>query len=382
MAFLFLALKLIYLLFPAALANMAPSLAKPLLSRLALSPLDGGLSFRGRPLLGTHKTWGGTLLGILAGLLGAYIQYLVNPYLDVISLLDYSYWPVIGFLLGTGAIVGDLVKSFLKRQLDIKPGHAWIPFDEIDFVVGAIVFLAPFYFPGWMNAFIILMISFIGHIVINLLGFYLRLRKKSESVSLRYSSFAYELRNKEGTLVFGTLFIIASNIIRYQWGHELYQDLILGTVAVLLVLDFLRARFGIAIPFYKLQEWNRQSVENIHPATFAMLGLILSLQLISFEMAMAVFSIFIYGNTAAALIGKCFGNIRLLGRKTLEGSVAMFLVSMIAGGFIIKDLLLLFILALSASVVELLLDKFPEELVIPFSVSVMGKFFLQWGVGK
>jgi CDP-2,3-bis-(O-geranylgeranyl)-sn-glycerol synthase len=37
-----------------------------------------------------------------------------------------------------GTLGGDALKSFFKRQLDIPPGESWIPFDQVDYVLGGI----------------------------------------------------------------------------------------------------------------------------------------------------------------------------------------------------------------------------------------------------
>src|SRR4051812_27852644 len=51
--------------------------------------------------------------------------------------------PLLGAWIGLGALSGDLVKSFAKRRRGILPGQAWIPFDQIDWLLGALAFAAP-----------------------------------------------------------------------------------------------------------------------------------------------------------------------------------------------------------------------------------------------
>jgi CDP-2,3-bis-(O-geranylgeranyl)-sn-glycerol synthase len=63
-----------------------------------------------------------------------------------LALIDYGSYTVLpGFLMGLGALVGDAAKSFLKRQVGIAPGASWLVFDQLDFFVGAYVFVAPVY---------------------------------------------------------------------------------------------------------------------------------------------------------------------------------------------------------------------------------------------
>jgi hypothetical protein len=38
-----------------------------------------------------------------------------------------------------------MAKSFFKRRLGIKPGTMFQPWDGIDYTVGALIFMIPFY---------------------------------------------------------------------------------------------------------------------------------------------------------------------------------------------------------------------------------------------
>ena len=180
MADMIIIIKLLYLMLPAYLANMAPVLGKNILKPLAI-PIDFGKKWKGKPILGKNKTWRGVVLAAITStiifLLQAYLYKF--PSMKAISLIDYSsasLW--IGILLGLGAIAGDSIESFFKRRAKIKSGQPWIPFDQVDFTIGALALTAIVYFPGWINALIIILISAIGHILINHLAFYLKIRKE------------------------------------------------------------------------------------------------------------------------------------------------------------------------------------------------------------
>ncbi len=374
MNLLFLIFQLIYLLLPAGMANMTPPMAKPLLSKLALSPIDGGLSFRGKALFGSHKTWGGSLMGILAGIAMAYVQFLLYPSFKLVSILDYADWAWIGFLLGLGAIVGDLVKSFMKRQIGIKPGQTWVPFDEIDFLLGSVLLIAPYYFVGWMDFVLIITVGFIFHILVNLLGFYLRIRKKNEIVNLKYHAFADEIFNKEGRLVVGTVFILFSLFVHSRFGTAAYEQCLYLLLAAFLVLDYIRIGLKVHLPLYSQWGKTRFDHDSIHPATFALLGVLIALRLATFTNLLAAFAMYVYADSAAGVIGAGFGKVRLFRKKTMEGSVAMFIFSMLAGSLFIANLSVLFFLALFATILELFLIKLPDSLILPLLISVVGNW--------
>jgi CDP-2,3-bis-(O-geranylgeranyl)-sn-glycerol synthase len=106
--------KLLILL---AVANGVPVIAKRLFRNRLSCALDGGTRFiDGRPLFGTSKTLRGLLLSIV-------VTTVVPPLLN----LDFAS----GFLVGLGAMTGDLLASFTKRRLGIKPSGRATGLDQI-----------------------------------------------------------------------------------------------------------------------------------------------------------------------------------------------------------------------------------------------------------
>lgn len=185
MTIVILLLKLTYFMLPAYFANMAPVFAKYIFSRKVLTPIDLGAEVGGHPLFGKHKTFGGFIFGVFIGIATVYIQFLLYPHLKDFCLVDYSaLWIQLGFLLGLGAITGDLVESFFKRRFNLKSGKPWLPYDELDFSIGALIFVSPVYFPGWANSGLILLISMLGDILVGWLGYLLHIRKKKDIVDI------------------------------------------------------------------------------------------------------------------------------------------------------------------------------------------------------
>jgi CDP-2,3-bis-(O-geranylgeranyl)-sn-glycerol synthase len=164
---------------PAYLANMSPVFVQGRFERLA-APIDGGRTFRGRRILGDHKTWRGIVAGIGAGVVVAGLQRLIHGagWCTALALVDYSAsWLAIGFLLGLGTGVGDAVKSFFKRQIGIAPGRPWIGFDQLDFMVGAYAFVSLVYVPPLAPTLLALPIVFAGSIGTTATGYGLGLKE-------------------------------------------------------------------------------------------------------------------------------------------------------------------------------------------------------------
>ena len=162
---------------PAYFGNMAPVIFKNL--NFIKTPVDFGANFLdGKPIFGKNKTIQGIIFATVFGIIVAYVQYTLyqNNLFKGLSLIDYSNWMQIGFLFGFGAIFGDLVKSFFKRRVNIKPGQPFIPFDQIDFVIGALFFV---YFTGiltWQIVITLLIVSPILHITVNHIAYYTHIR--------------------------------------------------------------------------------------------------------------------------------------------------------------------------------------------------------------
>lgn len=166
---------------PAYIANMAPVFAKKFgVLKFLARPVDGGREWRGKRIFGEHKTWRGFLVGVVSAIAVLWLQnYLYSiPLFRGISLLNYSetQWCLLGFLFGFGALFGDLVKSFFKRRAGVASGAPLIPFDQIDFVIGALFFVMPIYVPSWPVVIAILFFSLILHILTNQIGYLLKIK--------------------------------------------------------------------------------------------------------------------------------------------------------------------------------------------------------------
>jgi CDP-2,3-bis-(O-geranylgeranyl)-sn-glycerol synthase len=132
---------------PAGLANAAPVFASRIAALDTLNiPIDLGKHFRGKRIFGDHKTVRGFVAGVFVGIVTGVLQHLL--YMNIawvrhFSLISYESLltsVMLGILLSFGALFGDAVKSFFKRQFSVPSGKAWFPFDQIDYIVGGLLF--------------------------------------------------------------------------------------------------------------------------------------------------------------------------------------------------------------------------------------------------
>lgn len=168
MSFLLIVLQALYLFAPAYAANMAPVVAQK-------GNLPGGRPISAA-LLGAHKTW----RGVYSAYLGAFVTLVIQQWmqfhgeLEIFRVLPYDAWSpfVLALPFGIGAIAGDAVKSFVKRRLGIAPGSAWPPFDQLDFVIGALVCLLPFVQIPLPHLLVILLLTPLLHATVNVISFW------------------------------------------------------------------------------------------------------------------------------------------------------------------------------------------------------------------
>lgn len=174
-------IEYLWFFLPAGIANMMPVFVKKYFKFLDI-PVDRGITFRGKPVLGRNKTWRGIIFGTLGGILTVSIQTILYNNFDIfrnISLVPYNEYNfvLLGFLMGFGALLGDMVKSFFKRQVGHEPGKRFFPFDQVDFVVGFLLLTSFIFRPTWqVYLFLILFVPAL-HVLTNHIGYYLGLQK-------------------------------------------------------------------------------------------------------------------------------------------------------------------------------------------------------------
>ncbi len=169
---------------PAGLSNLAAfaSGSIPFLKYFD-QPVDGGLTFRKKRVLGSHKTIRGFIAGISAGILCVFLEvFLYTNVTFVRSFVSLDYTQIqpvlLGFLLGFGALFGDAAKSFFKRQLNIKPGKSWVPFDQIDFIIGGMLFSLFYIRLTQWQYFLLFILFLLLHPLHTFLGYLLKLKKE------------------------------------------------------------------------------------------------------------------------------------------------------------------------------------------------------------
>lgn len=168
---------ILYIALPAFVANMVPIIATKLdLCPRLNTPLDNGVIFRGRRLLGKNKTVRGLFFGTVCGALISSLQHIL-PFLPEIKFTTLSTAFLFGALAGFGALVGDALASIIKRQLDIASGKPFIPLDQIDYIIGFLIFTFPIMHWTWQESLFLLIFALIANPLINITAYFLGIKK-------------------------------------------------------------------------------------------------------------------------------------------------------------------------------------------------------------
>lgn len=169
---------------PAAVANIAPVLsnAVPVIKDWQ-APMDFGKKYKGKRVFGDNKRWRGFLIGVFSATVISILQlYLYQSYSQVreVALIDYNVVNVVllGILLGSGALLGDAIESFFKRQRGIKSGEPWMPYDQIDWVIGGLLASALIVRLTLWQYLLVFLMFFLLHPIFSFIGYALHLKSR------------------------------------------------------------------------------------------------------------------------------------------------------------------------------------------------------------
>jgi len=136
-------IQALWIILPAYIANASAVLVG------GGTPIDFGKKWKdGKRILGDGKTWRGLITGAVVGMVGGFGLSIVAIYANnsdfaFLGLNDFGQFPLMIPMVGAicfGALFGDITESFFKRRVGKDRGEDWIPFDQLDFIVGALVF--------------------------------------------------------------------------------------------------------------------------------------------------------------------------------------------------------------------------------------------------
>lgn len=168
----------LWIIMPAYIANMFPPLAGGKI------PIDLKRNWiDGKRIFGNGKTFEGfglaVFIGTLIGTSQAYLYSYVNNYTIEFSatrLPDMTLF--IAFAIAFGAMFGDLAGSFIKRRIGMERGADAPLLDQLNFVVGALLFSYWFTQISFWMIIIIFLVTPIAHRLACMIGHWLKVKRE------------------------------------------------------------------------------------------------------------------------------------------------------------------------------------------------------------
>ena len=157
-------LTIVQLLLLLAVANGAPVIATRIFGDRFSQPLDNGVAFvDGKPLLGKSKSVRGIAVSVVSSALAA-------PLLGLP-------W-TIGIAVGSAAMAGDLVSSFVKRRLALAPHSRATGLDQIPESLFPLLVCRGALALSGLDIAIGVAIFFVGELVLSVLLFKAHIREQ------------------------------------------------------------------------------------------------------------------------------------------------------------------------------------------------------------
>lgn len=198
-----------------------------------------------------------------------------------------------------------------------------------------------------------------------------------------------------GSISFLFVYVLVSDSVNHKIGLLILSLMLI----ILLELEYVRVELGVRVPLLrKLWEFRRDKEENHMGAEiYFLIGSIICLAIFDLRVAAAAILMTTFGDMAAAVIGTRFGKhwIPFLKNRAIEGVAAELIVNLIIGWLVIRTPVEgkmwwvhnflpigeplwfpIIIMAVTATVVETLVQKLDDNLIIPVFAGFNGEIIL------
>jgi dolichol kinase len=183
-----------------------------------------------------------------------------------------------------------------------------------------------------------------------------------------------------------------------QFSHRFALFLFTLILVIILLIEFFRLDGKKKSKFFQYFSRFRRPKEKDHVGgeVFYMLGAIIALAVFDFRVAITAIAMTIFGDIAAALIGKPFGKHKIFGgKKSWEGTLAGFAVNFLIGCLFLRDTIgnalwfmygvhpfgqplwpVIIVMAVTASLIEVVVEKMDDNLMVPVFSGFAGQIVL------
>jgi dolichol kinase len=165
--------------------------------------------------------------------------------------------------------------------------------------------------------------------------------------------------------------------IYYYLGKEFTLNFLTLVLCFVLLIDFFRVEKELKIPIvWKL--YRSKEKDKLSGTSYFLIGSIIAISIFSKEVASAAILMTTFGDSAAALVGISYGKrwIKNLPDRAWEGVISEFFVNLVIGYLFLSNWIVALTMALVATIIETLIYKLDDNLIIPLFSGLAGQLVL------
>lgn len=173
--------------------------------------------------------------------------------------------------------------------------------------------------------------------------------------------------------IFGYLLVFFLGWALYaNYGFTSVRYALLALLIAMLLGDYLTTELGLKIPIYSHCQRTSEVNRGIHSATFGILGSLLALEFFEIKIAVAAILMMVISDQAAALVGKSVKFRIIFKKKTYSGAIIALILNFIIAFLILDKIWVIFGIVLTATAVEVLVEKLDDNLMVPLIAGLAG----------
>lgn len=192
--------------------------------------------------------------------------------------------------------------------------------------------------------------------------------------------------------LFSISFLVIYFIFSTAFNEKIALMILTAILVLMIEIEFLRIEHRYRIPLIsKLWKYKRAKERHrLGGEVYFLIGSIICLAIFDIRIAAAAILMTTFGDLAAALVGKRFGRTWITEKKALEGILAELIVNILIGILVIRTAVwkltpavpgeaiwtVIIVMAVTATVVETILDKLDDNLLIPLFAGFNGQITL------
>ena len=181
-----------------------------------------------------------------------------------------------------------------------------------------------------------------------------------------------ELERKFVHIIIGMSLIFIGIKINTIFGLMYLKLFLLALTLICLLIDFLIADMKWKIPIYERLQ-RKHEEQGLHAHTYALFAILILFEFVDISIIIAATSMLVFGDAAAAIVGRVFGKHLISETKTWEGTIAMLIVSMLSGSFVLGFNIVSIFTAIAATIAEASVNKVNDGVSIPLVAGLVGQ---------